>query len=505
MLNTKNKAMKKLLKLENELHDLSAAKSVLGWDQETYMPERGIDGRAYSLSTLEVTGHKKFTRKYTGKLIKELESVVIGPEFSDYDRALVRNLKRDYEQKIKLPAKFVKEFSELASRATETWKKARNENNFSVFAPYLEKIVGMKRKEAKYLGYQQFPYDVLLEQYEPGMTQAKLENIFSELKQYTLETLEKIKQSNVKPKTELLKVHYPAEKQLDFSRKVVESMGFDFSAGRMDQSAHPFTSSSHPNDVRITTRIDENYLSTCLTSCIHETGHALYEQGIDIGLARTRLADGASYGFHESQSRLWENYIGKSPAFWRFWFDKLKGVSPENLANVNDEEFVLAMNDVAPSLIRTEADEVTYNLHIILRFEIEKDLINGEIEVKDIPTVWNNKMKEYLGIVPESDSAGCLQDIHWACGDFGYFPTYSLGNMYAAQIYHRLCEEYPDLDEKVARGDLLFIRKWLADKIHKYGKTYQPEDLIKMVTGEELNPKYFREYLKRKFGKIYNF
>lgn len=505
MFYKKDKTIRKLLNLEAELADLAAAASVLMWDQETYMPERGIDGRANSLATIEELYHKKFTRKYTGKLIEKLEDKIQDVRFSDYDRALVRETKRDYENAVKLPARFVRERVELTSKAMEVWKKARTEKKFSVFAPYLSRMIETKRKEADYLGYRQFPYDALLDLYEPGVTQTGLEAVFSELKRSSLGVLEKINQADVKPNTGFLKLYYPVEKQLEFSRKVIESMGFDFSAGRLDKSPHPFTASFHPNDVRITTRIDERFLPECISGCIHETGHGLYEQGVDVGLARTRLATGSSWGFHESQSRLWENYVGKSPAFWRFWFGKLRETFPENLSNISDDEFILAMNEVKPSLIRTEADEVTYNLHVILRFEIEKSLINGGLEVKEVPTAWNERMMDYLGIVPENDSVGCLQDIHWSAGDIGYFPTYSLGNLYAAQIYHKLMEDYPDLEERLSNGDLVFIRKWLADKIHVWGKTYLPQDLIGMVTGETLNLRYFDDYLKSKFGRLYSF
>lgn len=486
---SKNKGVQELLKVSEELRDIGAAMCLLGWDQETYMPPKGSDIRAKQLATLAGIYHEK--------LISVPKSKFKIKSKNKYDIALVREMEREYEKAVKIPTKLVKQITEAISRGVENWKKAKKAAKFSLFEKYLEEIVALKIKAAKLL-QKDLPagrqvYDVMLDDFELGLTQAEVERVFNKLKT-DLTNLAWILADKTKGADKVLAgKKYDIDEQRKFGLKVVADMGFDLEAGRQDKSTHPFEESLGIQDVRMTTWENDRDLRPMLFATIHETGHGLYEQGVDLKLERTHLAGGTGLAMHESQSRLWENMVGRSEWFWKKYFPQLKLVL--RLAQ-DKQEFVRAINIVRPSLIRVEADEVTYGLHVIIRFEIEKDLIAGKIKVKDLPKIWNQKYKEYLGIVPKNDREGVLQDIHWAHGSIGYFPTYLFGTLTAAQIFNTA-------KRQMDVTDLKKLREWLRRNIHQYGKLYTSAELLKKVTGESLNPEYFVEYLKEKFEKLY--
>jgi carboxypeptidase Taq len=364
--------------------------------------------------------------------------------------------------------------------------------------------LSLKREEAQFLGFTGSPYNALLDSYEPGSTVAALAPLFAQLKAHLVPLLTKIQQSRLQIDDSFLYDAYDQARQLEFGRLVLIAMGYDFEKGRLDLSAHPFTTSFHPTDVRVTTRVYEHDLPSCLFSCIHEGGHGLYDQGLDPAHYGTPLGDSVSLGIHESQSRMWENCVGRSRAFWRFFYPILQATFHHQLRAVNIDQFYTVINRVKPSLIRVEADELTYNLHIMLRFEIEQDLVEGNTNPDDLPAIWNSKMKAYLGVSPANDAEGVLQDVHWSMGGFGYFPTYTLGNLYAVQFYEQAKLEIPHLEDEIAAGQLMVLRRWLAQKIHRWGRMFPPEHLSQRVTGISLSPEPFLRYIDRKYGDLYH-
>lgn len=512
-------AMGELLELNHKLCDIHSAMNVLEWDQETYMPKGGAEARGNQLATLAGIYHEVLTSPEAGGLINDLFYYMMGCDvvqfgipvsFSVYDKALIREIHRAYYRKVKVPTKLVEDISRTTSQAIELWQKARKESNFRIFSGVLKTLLDLKLEEADRVGFEGTPYNLFLDDHEPGLTVETVDRVFASLKQITSAVLAKIQQSDVQIDQDILKKRLPETQFMEFTNRILAAMGFDFDCGRQDKSAHPFTVSFDPSDVRVTTRFGEQYFTSSIYSSIHEGGHALYDQGVDRRLSRTLLGPNeisVSLGIHESQSRLWENCIGRSPEFWHRWYPELLLVFGYRIGALlfKNEDFLKAINKVEPNLIRVDSDEVTYNLHIILRYEIERELVDGRIKVEDLPEAWNAKVKQYLGLDVPNDAKGVLQDVHWSHGSFGYFPTYSLGNLYAAQIFHTLKEVFPDFNERVAAGEMKFAREWLRDKLHKYGTTYRAHELIKMMTGRELDPRYFLEYLAAKFGKIYNF
>ena len=488
-----------------EIVDLGQAAAVLGWDQETMMPPKGAHFRATQKAALHGIIHERFVDPKVGQLLTSLENASAQKELAELDRAFLRVIRRDYDRATKLPDSLVKDLAIATTEGVESWHRARSESRWDIFAPDLRKIVELKRQEARCVGFAEHPYDALLDEYEPGATCAQLIPLFDDLRRRTVSLLERIDRSPRRPSRAPLTQTFDRAKQATFGERVLRRMGFDFEAGREDVSAHPFTTSFGPTDVRITTRYDEHDLAVAFYATIHEGGHGLYDQGIPIDLARTGLGECASLGIHESQSRLWENLIGRSIAFWRFALPELKTLFPAQVANVTPEDMFGAVNQVERSLIRVEADEITYNLHIILRFEIERRIIAGEVDVDDLPSLWNRLTKDYLGIDVPNDAMGVLQDTHWASGLFGYFPTYSLGNLYAAQLWATIRREIPDVDERISRGEFAPILAWLRDRIHRYGRRHRPGELIERATGEAPNPVYLTRYLGEKYGQIYGF
>lgn len=489
-----------------EIRRIQSAASVLSWDQETYMPAGGGAARAEQIATLEGLAHEKLVSREVETLLTGWVDPATGQAPEGWDepsRSLLRETWRDFSRAKKLPSAFVVRLSRECSLAQQAWVTAREESRFSKFLPSLKTIIGLKREEAQYLGYRDSPYDALLDTYEPGATIAHLAPMFRELRERLVPLLKKVQGSGVTIDDSCVHQRFDQAKQMEFGRLVLVAMGYDFERGRLDLSAHPFTTSFHPTDVRVTTRVFETDLPSCLFSCIHEGGHGLYDQGLDPRYYGSPLGESLSLGFHESQSRLWENCVGRSRAFWRCFYPILQHTFPEQLATVPLDRFYAAINRVAPSCIRVEADELTYNLHIMLRVDIEQALIENRIQPDDLPELWNDTMQSYLGIVPQRDADGVLQDVHWSMGAFGYFPTYTLGNLYSVQFFEQADLELPQLEEDIAAGRLIPLRRWLEQKIHRWGRMFTPDHLARRVTGNGVNPEPFLRYLETKYGELY--
>ncbi len=492
----------KFIEFVKEISDLEMVMSLLDWDQETYMPPGAINMRARQTATVSGILHDWTTSKKMGRYLERLTRPSVWEKLNEVERVNVREIKRVYDKQTKLPRELVMEIARTTSMSQNTWAIARKNNDFKKFLPYLIKMVELKQKVAEAIGYEDTPYDPLLDDFEPYAKTKEVARVLENLRKKLVPIARKIIDSSDKPDEKIFLQKYPIGAQKRFALRVLRNMGYDFKRGRMDISAHPFTS-GNGDDVRITTRYDPNDLRPALFAAIHEGGHALYEQGYDPKHYGTPMAQAISLGYHESQSRLWENLVGRSRPFWEYYYPRLQKVFPKQLEKYDMEEFYRGVNLVRPSLIRVEADEVTYNLHILLRFEMEKDMIEGKLDPKEAPEVWNQKMDEYLGITPDTDSNGVLQDIHWSMGLMGYFPTYTLGNLYSAQIFHQAKKEIKDLDELIASGKLRPLRNWLRENIHRHGKRYTAEELTKRLTGEPLNEDYFINYLREKYSPIY--
>lgn len=490
------KALQTLKEKLAVISDFATAEGLLSWDMEVYMPPKGAEARGRQLTTLASHVHALSTDSEIGRLIEEAFSH--SDNYSVEDKALLREAKKDYERDTKLPAPLVEAFAKITSEAHLTWVEARKNADFKHFESVLTRIVDLNKQKADALGYEGSPYNALLDLYEPGLTVAQLDPLFESLKA-PLQDIIKTIAGREKPDFSFLKQEFPPDKQLAFGQQVLKDMGFDFEAGRQDLAPHPFCSGTSPSDVRLTTRVYPNDLVSALFSSMHEGGHGLYEQGVALHLDGTPLGGGVSLGIHESQSRLWENIIGRSRAFWTYYYPKLQAMFPEQLNKVDLDLFCQGINQVKPSMIRVESDEVTYNLHILLRYEIERDLLENKLKVSDIPDLWNSKMHDYLGITPENHAEGCLQDIHWSHGTLGYFPTYTIGNICAAQFYKTAQTALPDLETQISAGKLLPLREWLKENIHQYGRIYEPSELLQRVCQEPMNSQYLVDYFKSKF------
>lgn len=505
-MNQTEKDYSKLLQQSHHARVLVGIAHLLDWDQETYMPPGGAANRAVQLATLaglihEQKSGKKF-KSALEKLIDIPKGTILAKNLSPEKQAALREWRRDFIQENSLPKKFVKDFAKLSSESVVAWRDAKKDNSFKKFAPYLEKIVAMSRKKADYLGYKDHPYDALLDHYEPGMTTAEVSKIFSSLKTAVVDLLKRISHAK-KIDDSFLHGNFPHDKQLEFAHLILKDMGYGLDHGRLDISSHPFSSASHPSDSRITTRFHKTSLISCVSVILHEAGHALYEMGLPAEHYGSPLGDAISLGMHESQSRWWETRIGQSLPFWKHYLPILKKTFGK-LDAIDLSTFYKAVNKVEPSFIRVEADEVTYPLHVILRFEMERALIEGSLKVKDVPEAWNAKMHELLGITPANNAEGCLQDIHWAMGGIGYFPTYTLGNIYAAQLFETFIKKHPDWEKRVAVGDLHFITEWLHEAVHKHGRQYTSHDILKLATGKEPTADSYISYLQNKYKDIYS-
>ena len=488
----------KYMETLQRIADVKYATAVLQWDQETYLPPKGVDTRARQVATLSELAHTMFTEPSLGVLLEELQSETK----TEDQHHNVRLTKEDYDKNKKLTPAFVRTMSEAVSAAFHAWIEARKQNDFKLFEPALTKLVLLKRQETTMLGYKQHPYDALLNEFEKGMTVQELDEIFTAIKVPLKKILQEVQQQS-SPDDSFLNKHYPKDKQWEWGMFLAKDLGFDFEAGRQDISEHPFTINFSSSDVRITTRIDENDFANMTWSTIHEVGHALYEQGLPIKMYGLPLGEYTSLGIHESQSRLWENCVGRSMSFWKHYLPELKKFFPEQLDGVEVTAFVQAINKIKPSLIRTEADELTYHFHVIVRYELEKRLIDGSLEVKDIPAFWNQQYAELLGVEVTDDKNGCLQDVHWGHGSFGYFPTYSLGSFYAAQFWKQALLEIPALNEEVITpAGLSLLLQWLRSKVHIYGRRYTSSELCNFVTGRKLDSTIFIQYLEDKIASL---
>ena len=484
--------------------DLDAVMGLLSWDQQTFMPPGGAAARARQTATLSRLSHEMMVSKETGDLLAAAEDEAAGLDYDSDDAAFVRMARRDYDQLTKLPVELVAEFADTTTRAYGVWAQARAQNDYPSFAPWLEKIVELNRQVADYLGYEDCRYDALLDRFEPGMKTAAVRQVFDSLRTELVPLVQQVLERADSVDDSLLHQEYDLGKQRSFGEEVARAFGFDFERGRQDESVHPFTTSFSTGDVRITTRFDPKWLSEALFSTLHEAGHALYEQGISADLEGTLLRDGASLGLHESQSRLYENIVGRSRGFWNHYYPRLQALFPDQLANVDLEAFYRAINRVSPSLIRVEADELTYNLHIMLRFELENALLEGDLSVADAPAAWNDKMEALLGIRPSTDAEGILQDVHWSGGSIGYFPTYSLGNLLSAQLYERAIADTPEIPDQIAAGEFGALLGWMREHVHRHGRKYLPEELVMRATGEPLQARSYMAYLRAKYSDIYD-
>ncbi len=486
-----------------EVSDLQEAIRVLLWDQETYLPAGGFEGRGAVLSTLGRRAHDLFVSDQVTRQLEAAEAEVSSLDFDSDEASLVRVTRRDQERERRIPSELVGEMAEASTAAAPVWREAREKSDYAMFAPHLARNVELSLRRAEAIGFESRPFDALLFT-EPGMTTSQLEVIFVGLKEAIVPLVKKIAAKADAVDASCLQGDFPEGPQLGFVNTVIKSLGYSFEQGRMDISTHPFMIGMNPGDVRLTNRVSRDLLTMAIFGGIHESGHGIYGQGISAALARTPLWEGASNGVHESQSRLYENLIGRSRPFWKHWFGELQALFPKQLAKVDAEGFYRAVNRVAPSLIRVEADEVTYNLHILLRFEIENDLLEGRLRVEDVPDAWNAKMVEYLGVEPPNAAEGSLQDIHWSfAGELASFPAYSLGNLISAQLLAAIRKDLPDLDDQVEAGEFGPLLGWLRERVHRHGRKFTPAELLLRVTGQELDARYWVAYAERKFGELY--
>ena len=500
-------AYDELLKELREVALLGSVSALLDWDEQTHMPPAAAAHRADQAAMLASLRHARFTSTRIGDLLGEAESGLgAANRAGDADAAVnLRETRRLYERERKLPASLVEEMSRTEVLAQQAWAESRRKSDFPAFEPWLAKTLELKRRQADCIGYAATgdPYDALLDAYEPGETAANLARVFESLRAPLIDLVGRIVASPRKAPAEILCRQFPAEAQERLGREAATAAGFDFSAGRLDVSVHPMCCDLGPGDVRITTRYREDDFGDAFFSVLHETGHALYEQGLPPARFGTPLGEAVSLGIHESQSRLWENFVGRGRAFWWWCLPKARAAFPQALAGVDDEAWYFAVNDVRPSLIRTEADEATYNLHVLLRFELERAMVRGDLPARDVPGAWGEKVRKYLGLTPPDDARGCLQDIHWSAGLVGYFPTYTLGNLYAAQFFEKARADLGDLDASFASGVFSPLLGWLRDKIHRHGKRFPARRLVREGTGADLSAEPLLRHLRAKASELY--
>lgn len=502
---TPHDAYSELIRRAKELGVLNSCAAVLGWDQQTYMPRKGAGLRGEQMAFLAALAHQKFTDPKVGELLSAVENSELVHDQESDAAANLRELRRAYNRATKIPQSLVEELARVTTQAQQAWEQAKKTNDFPTFSPWLEKVVALKRQEASAVGFKDHPYNALIEEYEPGTTVAELKELFAGLTAELVPLIRKIAASPNKPERALLEREYPVERQKVFAESAAAAFGFDFAAGRLDTTSHPFCSGFGPGDCRITTRYNPRFFSEAFFGVLHETGHALYEQNLPAEHFGTPLGVACSFGIHESQSRLWENQVGRGRPFWDHFFPRLKQTFPTALDGVTPEAFYFAINDVRPSLIRVEADEATYNLHIALRFELELALLSGDLTVSDLPAAWNERFTALFGLIVPNDALGCLQDIHWSFGGIGYFPTYTLGNLYAAQFMAaaRKSLGIETADESLRRGEFGHLKGWLLQNIHRHGQRFRAGELCRRATGSSLSTKPFLDYLNEKYGRLY--
>ena len=492
----------KFKKKNNQIADLIQADGLLGWDHQVNMPVDGAEGRGYVMQTVEEMIHDMKTSPEMGQMLEDLKGFEESLDPDSDDARLIKVTRREYEKQTKVSTKWVGEYAMAQTLGQTNWEQAKADNDFKKFLPYLEKIIELKRQYAEFFKPYDHVYDPLLDDFEPGMKTAEVKTIFNTLRPKQVALIKAIRE---KPAIDngFLHVEYPEKDQMEFGVEVIKKFGFDFNKARQDKSVHPFTQGLNVGDARITTRIDPKYICAGLFGTMHEAGHAMYELGYSPKLARTLLSNGASYAFHESQSRMWENLVGRSLAFWKYFYPKFQARFSSQVGNVDLPTFYKGINKVEPTLIRVEADEATYNLHIMLRLEIEIEFIEGNLKAKDLPEAWNARIKEYLGLTPPTDAKGVLQDVHWSSGYIGYFPTYALGNLLSVQLWEKLNGEIPDLEKQVERGEFGALLSWLRSHVHVHGGKFEPQELSRKITGSPIDPKPYIRYLEKKFSAIY--
>ncbi|WP_018922379.1 carboxypeptidase M32 [Salsuginibacillus kocurii] len=488
--------------LMQQMDAYNQAIGLMNWDLRTKAPKKGAEQRSNALGTLST---EVFKIQTSDEMKAYIDEILESDDVSPISKRSAEELNKNYMKMKKIPEEEYKEYEILASQTESVWAEAKENGDFSSFQPYLEKIIDFKKRFLGYWGYEGHPYNTLLDDYEPGMTVDTLDNVFTELRDGLTPLVEGVMHSDNKPETDFLFTTFPKANQEAFSLDVLNSMQYDFEAGRLDETVHPFALNLNPYDVRVTTKYDESDFRTAVFGTIHEGGHALYEQNISEELLGTVLCGGTSMGIHESQSLFWENFVGRHYGFWENHYDKLKRQANGQFDSIPLNTFYKAINEAKPSLIRIEADEMTYSLHVILRYELEKAIISGDLQVQDLPSAWNEKMKEYLGVEPPHDGVGVLQDVHWAFGAFGYFPSYALGYIYAAQFKNAMVKDLPQFDDYVQAGNLAPIKEWLTKHIHQHGSMKKPVDILQDVTGEGTNPKPLLAYLSSKYKELYQF
>ena len=484
---------------------LASSAALLEWDQQTKLPSAAGKYRSEQITCLAKLIHERETDPQLGQWLNELsDSAEVSADDPSSDRATtVRELKRKYDRLVKVPSDLVQAVARASSTGQQIWVNARGASDFSVFQSALKEIVNLKQQTADAIGFEDCRYDALLDEYEPGAVSREITDVFDGLRAELVPLLEQLQAGNDKVDSSLLHRNYPIDAQEKFVKDASAKIGFDYSRGRLDVTHHPFCTEIGPNDCRITTRYSDVFFSSAFFGTLHEAGHGMYEQGLRSEWYSLPPGQYCSLGIHESQSRLWENLVGRSEAFWQHFFPLAQSCFPDALSDVDQTQFHRAVNEITPSLIRVEADEVTYNLHIIIRFELERALIDGDLDVADLPSAWNEKYQHALGITPPDDASGVLQDVHWSAGLIGYFPTYSLGNLYASQFFDAAAEQLGDFSESFAAGDFKPLKAWLTNKVHQAGKCLSPQELCQEVTGKELSHEPLISHLKSKIGKIY--
>ncbi len=485
-----------------EVQNLRAAEALLSWDQQVLMPPGGAKARAEQLATLSKLAHERFVTDEIGLLLSDLTGEAW--PYDSNEASLIRVTRRDYDKARKLPLTLVEEMSRTFAQAQPVWAKAKANSEFAGFQNILTKIVDLNIQATEAFGYEDCLYDALLDQFEPEMKTAQVAQVFAQLKATLMPLVQATAENAGRVSDSILKQEYDEQAQWDFGMLTLPVIGFDLQRGRQDKSIHPFTTNFSINDVRLTTRIFKDQFPSALFSTLHEGGHGMYEQNSDPALEGLPLAGGTSLGVHESQSRLWENVVGRSREFWQFYYPQLQQFFPAQLGGVDREAFYRAINKVEPSFIRVEADEITYNLHIFLRFELEQDLLEQRLKVADLPEAWNAKMRDSFGLTPPNDALGVLQDIHWSGGMMGYFPTYTLGNVMALQFYRQALQTMPGLPEQYTRGEFGGLFNWLRDNIYRHGRKFTATELIHRITGADgLDARPYLDYITQKYSKIY--
>lgn len=498
-----NAPLEKLSQYVRQTALLESIEALVGWDERTYMPEEAGPYRAEQITFLAGEIHRRKTNPQLGEWLSEAAAAQGSLDPHSDDATTVRMLKRNYDKQTKLPQRLVEELARASILGQQAWVAARAKNDFASFAPHVKTLFALKKEQAQAIGYKSHPYDALLDDFEPEAKTADVTKVLADLRSELVPLVQQIQGSSRKAPTEILTRSYPKDDQAAFGTMAAKAIGFDFGRGRLDVTHHPFCSGMGPNDCRITTRYDEKFFPSAFFGILHEAGHGIYDQGLRTEQFGLPPGTYLSLGIHESQSRMWENLVGRSAAFWKHFYPQARARFSTALANVSQEDFFFAINGVRPSLIRVEADEATYNLHIIVRFELEQALITGDLAVADLPGAWKEKYQQYLGIVPPNDADGCLQDIHWSAALIGYFPTYSLGNLYASQFFEQAEQDLGDLSAMFAKGEFAPLKEWLQNNIHKQGQCYTASELVQKVTGKPLSHAALMRHLRGKLGTVY--